>query len=146
VERKTRSREDSGGQSAVLLDLQANMYTQNYESLADSLLLDAGLFSGMYYFVSYKPLERLKKNETLEDLGKRYTSDTEVWSYPKDRFINDDNRSTLKETIYWADMTANHLWNLYDLHHSPRKIPCNSNSCMRYGKKCPYWELCYASR
>ncbi len=141
VERKTASKDFGPKADELGLNLQTNLYVSRMEQIAEHTFMDPGAFQGVYYFVSYKPMERRKKNEGDLAYGKRFSSSTEGYIIDKEVFR--EHRKQFEATWQYGLDSRSRIEEIYSKSQDFRAVPYNTGSCRRFGKPCPYFDKCH---
>ncbi len=139
-ENKTASTLDENKRLMLPNEIQMVCYAAHAPFIAETFWLDPAKFAGVIYMTSLKPMERRTKKETIDEFGARLTSTTHVWRYPVDKFRGVvDKWKTLTE---FAEKRADEVQHVFDRDKGVDRLPCNSASCVRFGNRCPYFEVC----
>jgi len=139
LERKTAGRRDDNKPAMLTGDLQVNLYTAYKDQIAEELWLDPSKFQGVDYLISLKHMERRKKTESVEEFSERFTSETDYHYVPKE-VLNPDGAMNVMD---FAHRIRSEIKETYATKPEARLIPCNTQSCIRFGKPCPFFKECY---
>ena len=126
-------------------DLQIGLYSAYRKDYATEWWLDPDKYQGCVYIVTTKPAERRKTfkrggfsvPETLEAWGERMTSSAESV------LVDQVDEKGAIATRDFGRKCIDYYLRVYDKYQDWRPIPIRSESCMRYGKPCPYFSFCH---
>lgn len=140
-EHKTAASVDENKRVMLATDLQVNTYAYSAPTIAAQLGLDKHRFQGVYYTITTKPRERVKKSELPGEYIARATVDTAVWKLTSDLLQESEN--IVKAKYGYANAMRQHLLELYEKSGNIHHIPANQKACFNFNSPCPYFKECY---
>lgn len=141
AETKTVSRLDIDKRFMLPNDLQVVTYVTHRDVVSKSMGLDPNGFLGVVYETTRKPQERRKIAETLPEYGKRLTSETTVWNVPAIEFR--DAQNVFQSSLDLATNIRSEVHKRFERSKKEADVPANTQSCVRFNQKCPYFTKCH---
>lgn len=141
AERKTASAQDQNRRKMLARDMQTGLYVSRRHQIAEKFWLDPGKFAGVLYFITLKPMERLKKGESLEEFGERFTSSTDSWEIPAATILQ--YQGMVIRSLSYGEKQREIASESFLQNNRIEDVPCNTASCIRFGKPCPYFKNCH---
>ena len=147
IERKTRSQDLGIKRQMLGSDLQLGLYAAYRREYANEFWLDPSQYQGCIYIATYKPNQKRLKSrkkdskgewaETTDQWGERMTSSTESV------LVTDVDERGALATRDFGLKVIEYTQNAYEKYRDWRPIPSRSESCIRYGKPCPFFTNCH---
>jgi hypothetical protein len=141
AERKTSGRIEEGRRELLHNETQVCTYVGAVQDIARIASLLPAKFQGLTYEVTEKPQERMGKKETLQEFGLRATARTVVWTV--DASLAAHCRKVFLTNLAWASDRIEKLTAAYSRSKDVFDVVGNTGSCMKWGKKCSFFENCH---